>query len=50
MRGTRHSMRRHPFEITDRGIIVYHNKVLKVERGRIEEAAETASEEEEEEK
>ncbi len=30
MRGTKHSMRRHPFEITDKGIIVYHDKVLKV--------------------
>ncbi len=29
MRGTSHSMRRHPFEITDRGIIVHHDKVLK---------------------
>lgn len=29
MRGTRHSMRRHPFEITDKGIIVYADKVVK---------------------
>jgi len=29
MRGTSHSMRRHPFEITDKGITVYANKVLK---------------------
>ena len=29
MRGTIHSMRRHPFEITDEGIIVYSDKVLK---------------------
>ncbi|QDA30517.1 KaiC domain-containing protein [Thermococcus indicus] len=29
MRGTSHSMRRHPFEITDRGIVVYPDKVLK---------------------
>ncbi len=29
MRGTSHSMRRHPFEITDRGIVVHHDKVLK---------------------
>ncbi|WP_010479852.1 KaiC domain-containing protein [Thermococcus zilligii] len=29
MRGTSHSMRRHPFEITDGGIIVHHDKVLK---------------------
>ena len=29
MRGTSHSMRRHPFEITDEGIIVYSDKVLK---------------------
>lgn len=28
MRGTSHSMRRHPFEITDKGITVYANKVL----------------------
>ncbi|NPA97944.1 MAG: KaiC domain-containing protein [Crenarchaeota archaeon] len=30
MRGTKHSMRRHPFEITDKGIIIYHNKVLRI--------------------
>ncbi|WP_297549942.1 KaiC domain-containing protein [Thermococcus sp.] len=29
MRGTSHSMRRHPFEITDKGIVVYPDKVLK---------------------
>lgn len=29
MRGTSHSMRRHPFEITDKGIVVHHDKVLK---------------------
>ena len=29
MRGTSHSMRRHPFEITKKGITVYANKVLK---------------------
>jgi len=28
MRGTSHSMRRHPFEITKKGITVYANKVL----------------------
>ncbi|ASJ15811.1 KaiC domain-containing protein [Thermococcus chitonophagus] len=33
MRGTSHSMRRHPFDITDKGIVVYPDKVLK--RGRI---------------
>ncbi len=33
MRGTKHSMRRHPFEITDRGIIIYHNKVLRIRGG-----------------
>ncbi|AAL82055.1 KaiC domain-containing protein [Pyrococcus furiosus DSM 3638] len=33
MRGTSHSMKRHPFDITDKGIIVYPDKVLK--RGRI---------------
>ncbi len=35
MRGTSHSMRRHPFDITDRGIVVYPNKVLKFWRGRV---------------
>jgi KaiC domain protein len=30
MRGTSHSMRRHPFDITDKGIIVYADKVLKL--------------------
>ncbi|HIQ04004.1 MAG TPA: KaiC domain-containing protein [Desulfurococcales archaeon] len=30
MRGTSHSMRRHPFVITDKGIVVYPNKVLKL--------------------
>ncbi|ASI99197.1 KaiC domain-containing protein [Thermococcus celer] len=29
MRGTSHSMKRHPFEITDRGIVVHPDKVLK---------------------
>ena len=33
MRGTSHSLRRHPFDITDKGIIVYPNKVLK--RGKV---------------
>ena len=32
MRGTKHSMRRHPFEITDKGIIVYPGKVVKLGR------------------
>ncbi|MET1128121.1 MAG: KaiC domain-containing protein [Thermoproteota archaeon] len=35
MRGTSHSMRRHPFEITDKGIIVHHDKVLRVSRGHV---------------
>ncbi|ADM27827.1 putative circadian clock protein, KaiC [Ignisphaera aggregans DSM 17230] len=48
MRGTRHSMKRHPFEITDKGIVVYHNKTLRVERGRIEEETTTYEAEEEE--
>ena len=30
MRGTGHSMRRHPFDITDKGIIVYPDKVVKI--------------------
>ncbi len=29
MRGTSHSMKRHPFEITDKGIVVYPDKVVK---------------------
>lgn len=32
MRGTKHDMRRHPFDITDRGIIVYPDKVVKFSR------------------
>jgi len=32
MRGTSHSMRRHPFVITDKGIIVFANKVLRITR------------------
>jgi KaiC domain protein len=39
MRGTSHSMRRHVFEITDKGIIVYPHKVLKW-RGRAYEEGE----------
>ncbi|RLG81776.1 MAG: KaiC domain-containing protein [Thermoprotei archaeon] len=41
MRGTKHSMRRHPFEITDKGIIIHHDKVVRY-RGRftVEEASE----------
>ncbi|HDI42484.1 MAG TPA: KaiC domain-containing protein [Candidatus Bathyarchaeota archaeon] len=34
MRGTRHSMRRHPFEITDKGIIVHHDEVFRAEVGK----------------
>jgi KaiC domain protein len=30
MRGTGHSMRRHPFEITSKGIVVYPDKTVKV--------------------
>lgn len=30
MRGTQHSMKRHLFEITDKGIIVYPNKIVKL--------------------
>lgn len=32
MRGTSHSMRRHPFEITGKGIIVYPDKVVRLGR------------------
>ncbi len=31
MRGTSHSMRRHPFDITDKGIVIYADKVLVTE-------------------
>lgn len=34
MRGTKHDMRRRPFEITDKGIVVYSNKIVKL-RGMI---------------
>lgn len=33
MRGTAHSMQRHPFEITDKGIIIYPDKTLSFEGG-----------------
>ena len=36
MRGTSHSMKRHPFEITDRGIIVYPEKIVKISRKWVE--------------
>ncbi|WP_434730848.1 KaiC domain-containing protein [Thermogladius sp. KZ2Tp1] len=29
MRGTSHSLKRHPFEITDKGIVIYPDKVVK---------------------
>jgi KaiC/GvpD/RAD55 family RecA-like ATPase len=32
MRGTAHSMSRHPFEITDKGIIIDHEKSLSLGR------------------
>ncbi len=32
MRGTKHDMRRHPFDITDKGIVVYPGKVVKITR------------------
>ena len=35
MRGTSHSMSRHPFEITDRGVIIYADKTLKIGRTSI---------------
>lgn len=35
MRGTKHDMRRHPFEITDRGIIVQHNRVVRIRGDRV---------------
>ena len=35
MRGTKHDMRRHPFEITDKGIVVYPNKVVRFRGDRI---------------
>ncbi|MCD6278486.1 MAG: KaiC domain-containing protein [Desulfurococcales archaeon] len=35
MRGTSHSMRRHPFIITDEGIRIYHEKVLRVGKAGI---------------
>jgi KaiC domain protein len=33
MRGTKHSMRRHPFEITDKGIIIYPDRVVRIKGG-----------------
>ena len=37
MRGTKHSMRRHPFDITDNGIVIYPAKTLSISRGRYRE-------------
>lgn len=37
MRGTSHSMRRHPFDITSKGIIVYPERTVKITRGSLEE-------------
>ncbi|RLE78972.1 MAG: KaiC domain-containing protein [Thermoprotei archaeon] len=37
MRGTSHSMRRHPFKITDKGIIIEHSKTLKLRGGLYQE-------------
>ena len=33
MRGTSHSMKRHPFDITNKGLIIYSDRVLKISRG-----------------
>ncbi|OYT26057.1 MAG: KaiC domain-containing protein [Thermofilum sp. ex4484_82] len=33
MRGTNHSMKRHPFDITNKGLIIYSDRVLKISRG-----------------
>jgi KaiC domain protein len=38
MRGTAHSMRRHPFEITNNGIVVYANKTLSITSRKLEES------------
>ncbi len=35
MRGTKHDMRRHPFEITDKGIVVHPNKVVRIRGDRV---------------
>jgi len=35
MRGTAHSMMRHPFDITDKGIVIYPNKTLSISRGKL---------------
>jgi len=37
MRGTSHSMRRHPFDITSKGIVVYPERTVKITRGSLEE-------------
>ncbi len=38
MRGTAHSMRRHPFEITNNGIVVYADKTLSITSRKLEES------------
>jgi len=30
MRGTKHSLKRHPFEITDNGIVIHHDQSIKI--------------------
>jgi KaiC domain protein len=43
MRGTSHSMRRHPFDITSKGIVVYPDKTIRVtSRGFFEGGGETS--------
>ncbi|MEM2084068.1 MAG: KaiC domain-containing protein [Nitrososphaerota archaeon] len=37
MRGTSHSMRRHPFQITNEGIIINPKQTISIERGKIQE-------------
>ncbi len=37
MRGTSHSMHRHPFDITDKGIVIHPQKVLTLKRREVEE-------------
>jgi KaiC domain protein len=36
MRGTKHDMRRRPFEITDKGIVVHNDKVIRLRGGNTE--------------
>ncbi|RLI32983.1 KaiC domain-containing protein [Candidatus Bathyarchaeota archaeon] len=46
MRGTSHSMRRHPFQITSHGITINPRQTVSIERGKVQETQTSIGEEE----